>query len=199
MVPPGQQSTGRRTAIADAAITLLAQEGSRRLTHRAVDRYLGMPEGSTSAYFRTRASLIAVAMTRLAELDRADLEQFMAPITTSMDAPSLISAIVEHWTTPEAAPRQLARLELQLESLRNPELAEVLTAQRAEFVDLVRAFVTTAKGATRAAALAPILTALVDGLIIDRLIFPSPSPSAPLDGLTYLLNNQPDTLSPDDS
>src|SRR5262245_52626306 len=61
--------TTRRTDIADAAIAVLAAEGSRGLTHRAVDRYLEIPEGSTSHYYRTRKALLGAAMTRLLELN----------------------------------------------------------------------------------------------------------------------------------
>jgi DNA-binding transcriptional regulator YbjK len=44
----------RRALIADAAISTLARDGMRGLTHRAVDRTAGLPEGSASYYFRTR-------------------------------------------------------------------------------------------------------------------------------------------------
>ncbi|WFR73994.1 TetR family transcriptional regulator [Prescottella defluvii] len=40
----------RTALIADAAVTLIAQQGLRALTHRAVDRAAGIPEGSTSYY-----------------------------------------------------------------------------------------------------------------------------------------------------
>ena len=41
----------RRALIADAAISTLARDGMRGLTHRAVDRAAGLPEGSASYYF----------------------------------------------------------------------------------------------------------------------------------------------------
>ena len=47
----------RRAEIADAAISTLARDGMRGLTHRAVDRAAGLPEGSASYYFRTRQAL----------------------------------------------------------------------------------------------------------------------------------------------
>ena len=40
-------------------MTVLATRGARALTHRAVDRQAGVPAGSTSNVFRTKASLIA--------------------------------------------------------------------------------------------------------------------------------------------
>jgi hypothetical protein len=44
----------RRALIADTAISTLARDGMRGLTHRAVDRAAGLPEGSASYHFRTR-------------------------------------------------------------------------------------------------------------------------------------------------
>lgn len=37
----------RRAAIADAAIDILGEQGSRGLTHRAIDKHLGYAEGTT--------------------------------------------------------------------------------------------------------------------------------------------------------
>lgn len=53
---------------------LLADEGIRGLTHRAVDRKAAMPAGTTSAYFRTRAALLTGLVTRLVQLDQAELQ-----------------------------------------------------------------------------------------------------------------------------
>jgi hypothetical protein len=46
--------------------------GLRRLTHRAVDQAAGLPPGTTSNYARTRAALLTLTLTRIAELDAAD-------------------------------------------------------------------------------------------------------------------------------
>src|SRR6266702_3933391 len=63
----------RQTDIADAAIATLARDGMRGLTHRAVDRAAGLPEGSVSYYFRTRQALLQATAERLAELDAAEV------------------------------------------------------------------------------------------------------------------------------
>ena len=63
----------RRAEIADAAISTLARDGMRGLTHRAVDRAAGLPEGSASYYFRTRQALLQATVERLAELDSTDM------------------------------------------------------------------------------------------------------------------------------
>lgn len=69
----------RRERIADAAITIIAREGMRALTHRAVDRALDLPGGSTSYYFRTRRALIESAVRRLADRSRQEFATTTAP------------------------------------------------------------------------------------------------------------------------
>lgn len=166
------------------------------MTHRAVDRYLNMPEGSTSAYFRTRASLSIAATNRLAELDRASIEHFAELLGNPVGQPNseqLIAAIVDDWTAPQAAPRQLARLELQLEARRSPELADVFAERRTAFLNLAQALVKTSDLSRGEPAdsqlLASALTALVDGLIYDRLLHPRTAltPAKLPEALTYLL------------
>lgn len=60
----------RRTAIADAALEVVARDGLRALTHRAIDSALGYPAGSTSYYFRTKSDLLTAVAARLVELSR---------------------------------------------------------------------------------------------------------------------------------
>ena len=59
----------RRDAIADAAIHLVATQGLRGLTHRAVDAVAGLPPGSTSYYLRTRKALLTACVDRMLALD----------------------------------------------------------------------------------------------------------------------------------
>lgn len=61
----------RRTAVADAALEVVAAEGMKGLTHRAVDAAAGAPAGTTSNYFRSRAALVAAVAARLEERDLA--------------------------------------------------------------------------------------------------------------------------------
>ncbi|MDA2893348.1 hypothetical protein PDG61_20710 [Mycolicibacterium sp. BiH015] len=175
----GTSTGSRRSAIADAAIAVLATSGSRGLTHRAIDRQLGLAEGSTSAYLRTRASLFIAATARLAELDRAaldDLHRRLRAGGVDITPAHVVAAIVDDWTTPQAAPRQLARIELQLEATRNPEVAEALATQRLTFLGLAHTTLRAwrdADGVQNADppdAVAGVLIALVDGLIADRLL-----------------------------
>ncbi|WP_448005768.1 TetR/AcrR family transcriptional regulator [Agromyces bauzanensis] len=61
----------RRTAVADAALEVVAADGMKGLTHRAVDAAAGVPPGTTSNHFRTREALVAAVAERLEERDLA--------------------------------------------------------------------------------------------------------------------------------
>lgn len=60
--------------IADSAIEVVAREGIRALTHRAVDSEAGLPSGSTSYYCRTRAQLLTLTVDRVVSLLRGFVE-----------------------------------------------------------------------------------------------------------------------------
>lgn len=64
----------RRRDLCDAAIQLLADDGAKGVSHLKVDRKAGVPDGTTSFYFRTRSALLRAVAERLAELDLADLQ-----------------------------------------------------------------------------------------------------------------------------
>nr|WP_212763585.1 TetR family transcriptional regulator [Gordonia araii] len=60
--------------IGESAIRLISRDGVRALTHRAVDREAGLPEGSTSYHARTRGALLEIIVGRLAEKATADAQ-----------------------------------------------------------------------------------------------------------------------------
>ncbi|MES9538807.1 TetR family transcriptional regulator [Actinomadura sp. NPDC000600] len=161
----------RREELADAAITTLAEAGMRGLTHRAVDKAAGLPEGSCSYYFRTRQALLQAAVERLEQVDTAELTA--RPALSGADAPGhegvaeAAAHLVEHWTT-AGRERMLARYELALEATRRPELRTVLVRAGARSRQLAEAML-TAIGAPAPAVQAPLLVAYLDGLIFDHL------------------------------
>lgn len=115
----------RRAVIGDAAITLLAEQGMRGLTHRAVDRQAELPTGSTSYYARTRAALLELTINRMAELDEADAGSRAESADDGLEAltEELTGYLRRALTT--GRKRALARYEFALEATRRPELREV--------------------------------------------------------------------------
>ncbi|WP_308250309.1 TetR/AcrR family transcriptional regulator [Sphaerisporangium fuscum] len=152
------------------AIGLLAAKGMRGLTHRAVDRAAGLPEGSTSYYFRTRQALLQAAVERLAEHTAAEVAALRRRLQVSAGGrEGLVEAVawlVGEWLT-TSRDRQLARYELSLEATRRPELRQVLVANRAHLRDLVTGLL-DASGIRDADLWAGDLVAYADGLLLGR-------------------------------
>ncbi|MDI2033082.1 TetR/AcrR family transcriptional regulator [Paenarthrobacter nitroguajacolicus] len=74
----------RRTQLADAALAVVAAQGLKGLTHRAVDAQAGVAVGTTSNYFRNRAALVAAAVDRVEELDTLLLQEGRMELPTSV-------------------------------------------------------------------------------------------------------------------
>lgn len=83
----------RRTLIADSAIEVVARDGVRALTHRAVDSEAGLPSGSTSYYCRTRAQLITLTANRLISLLRGFVEVSGIQQLASSDADDVLEML----------------------------------------------------------------------------------------------------------
>jgi DNA-binding transcriptional regulator YbjK len=170
---PDDQSQERRVRMADAALKLLAREGARGLSHRAIDAELGLASGSTSYYFRTRAALQLAAAERLLELDAADAER------VTPDAEGL-AGLLGRWLTPEGRTRSLARMELLLAAARDPSL-DFMRGARKRFLRAAEAALRTGNGANdspQALAKSAIsLIALMDGLTLHGLVSGELSPS----------------------
>lgn len=63
----------RPQIIADAAIRLLSENGTRSLSHRRVDAEAGLPIGSTVNLAPTRADLLLMAARRLADISMQEV------------------------------------------------------------------------------------------------------------------------------
>jgi AcrR family transcriptional regulator len=166
----------RRAAIADAALAVLEAEGGRGLTHRAVDRRAGLPQGSTSNYFPTREALLEAGLQRLVELERPAVRAMEALVPGGPYAPreaaELLAAHIQPWLEPDSAPLAIARHELFLEARRRPEFQLALDAVHRGYVALAAELLPVA-GCSDPRAHAPQLLALLDGLILQALFQPS--------------------------
>jgi DNA-binding transcriptional regulator YbjK len=129
----------RRRDLCDAAIQLLADDGAKGLSHLKVDRKAGVPDGTTSFYFRTRSALLRAAAERSAELDLAEL-QAIADSSDSGEnfAPSRLSQVVIQAGSDPQLYRTRARYELTMQATRDPALAAILQQATDEFTKLHR-------------------------------------------------------------
>ncbi|GAA4868828.1 TetR/AcrR family transcriptional regulator [Saccharopolyspora cebuensis] len=122
------QRGNRRELLADAAIEVLAREGGRGLTHRAVDREAGVPEGTAKNYHPTRSALFRAIARQMSERHVASLRELAehAPAElTPDDVAALYAAMLRRMTT-SARAHFLALFELHLEAVRDAEVRAAL-------------------------------------------------------------------------
>ena len=130
----------RRRDLCDAAIQLLADDGAKGLSHLKVDRKAGVPDGTTSFYFRTRSALLRAVAERLAELDLASLQSVAdsADRRVGNPSPSRLSQVVIQAGSEPQFSRTKARYELTMQATRDPALAAILQQATDGFTKLHR-------------------------------------------------------------
>ena len=128
----------RRRELCDAAIQVLAEQGSRGLTHQQVDRSASLPDGTTSYYYRTRAALLQGVGSRVAEIDTENLRSITADATRSATPFGRLAQLVMIQADGPGLLLNRARLELMLAATRDPEIADRSATFEARIVTLAR-------------------------------------------------------------
>ena len=159
----------RRRVLADAGLRVLAAQGARGLTHRAVDAEAAVPAGTASNYFRSRDALLGALGERIMERFAPD-ETIVAGLAAREPSRDLfvdyLRYIVERTTRHPDLTRAL--IELRLEAARRPGLAEILGGTlRRGYRDDVAFHATT--GLPGGAFEIALLHYAVDGLLLDML------------------------------
>jgi DNA-binding transcriptional regulator YbjK len=162
----------RRQALVDAAIEVLAEQGARGLTFRAVDAQAAVPAGTSSNYFSSRDDLMTQAGARVYERLTPDPATLARSLTGPRDRGRVLDLVQELTHRIEAyRPGYLALLELRLEATRRPALREVLTRTvRADLEQNVAYYLDT--GLPGDATTAVLLYLAINGLIVERLTLP---------------------------
>ncbi|WP_329234201.1 MULTISPECIES: TetR family transcriptional regulator [unclassified Streptomyces] len=167
-----RRNDARRASLVDASIEVLAREGARGLTFRAVDAEAAVPTGTASNYFANRDDLLTQAAARVYERlqpDEATVErQRSAPRdreTYTVLMRELIGRISAFRTG------YLALLELRLESTRRPALRAVLTEQVRADVEANVAY-HEASGLPGDATAVRLLILTFNWLIVEQLTLP---------------------------
>lgn len=167
-----EELTPRRREILAAATTVLAQLGNRGLTHRAVDREAGLPEGSSSAYYRSRSALLGALGDFVADRLAADVEALGGRLATCPGdherAVAEVSRLFSRWL--DQPDLLAARLELTVAATRDPELAQRFALWRDDLVAMVDAVL--AGAGKDGGASAQTLVAALDGVLLASLLLP---------------------------
>lgn len=162
----------RRSTLADAGIRVLAEEGARGLTHRAVDAAAGTPRGTASNYFPTRGDLISALVDRIAERLAPEPEATPALADRRGDRARFtdyVRDVVHRLSTDRHVP--IALFELRLEAARRPDVAAALGAWRQRAFEDDVAFNDEA-GLPGGKADIALLHYAIDGLMLDALTVP---------------------------
>ncbi|GAA3021963.1 TetR/AcrR family transcriptional regulator [Kitasatospora albolonga] len=167
-----RRNEGRRAALVDAAIEVLAAEGARGLTFRAVDAAAAVPPGTASNYFANRDDLLTQAGARVYERLQPD-EETVARQRAAKPDRETYAALMRELVGRVSAFRTgyLALLELRLEATRRPGLRDVLTERVRADVD---ANVTyhEASGLPGDAEAVRLLYLAFNWLIVEQLTLP---------------------------
>lgn len=122
-----RQNAARRTQLLNAAIELLAREGARGLSYRALDAETNLPTGTASNYFRSRNELLGQVAQHIHT--RLQPEEGWLNQTLQMPSgPELLTELLQNLVQRVLTQRSvyLALLELRLEATRHPELQAAL-------------------------------------------------------------------------
>jgi AcrR family transcriptional regulator len=124
---------------------LLADDGARGLSHLKVDRAAGVPDGTTSFYYRTKSALLHGIADRIAELDLAALAAVVSATANSAgqspQGPQQVSRLataVFNASREPALSRTKARIELSLHADRDPALAAKIQVYFERFQEMIR-------------------------------------------------------------
>ncbi|MGK5637486.1 TetR/AcrR family transcriptional regulator [Streptomyces sp. URMC 126] len=162
----------RRAALVDAAIEVLAAEGARGLTFRAVDNEAAVPAGTASNYFANRDDLLTQAGARVYERLQPDEATIARQRAAGRDRESyteLMREVVGRVASFRTG--YLALLELRLEATRRPKLREILTERVRADIDANLAY-HEASGLPGDATAVKLLIATLNWLIVEQLTLP---------------------------
>lgn len=122
-------------------LRVLAEEGSKGLSHRRVDREAGLPIGSTVHHAPMRSDLFAIAANRLNEMTMSDLRDFKAELKESGDftPQSLAHRMVELWRR-SIQPDHFYRLRAEMAVLYSQEYQNDVSGVFLPQLDEIRKF-----------------------------------------------------------
>lgn len=185
-----KKNVERRAALADGGLHVLARDGARGLTHRAVDAAAGVPQGTTSNYFPTRDGLIGGLVSRIGERLTPD-PAVHASLAEREPGRDLFADHLRDIVRRLLADRDvtLALLELRLEAARKPSVAETLGAWISAGFEADVTFNADAQLPAGRSEVA-LFHYAIDGLILDQLtvqIDPNVSLDAVVDELVERL------------
>jgi TetR/AcrR family transcriptional regulator, regulator of biofilm formation and stress response len=197
-IKPGvttDRGRARRTAILDAALAVVARDGTGAVTHRAVAKIARVPLAATTYYFASRDELLLEAFRHLTARRMEALDAAFAILPEKMSvevaAAGWAHALAELLETEPA--RVVAEFEMHLESCRRPQLRAVHAQWEAKAMEYFTAGM-KAIGSRKPVPDAALVLAVLTGLEIGEIV--NPTPHAERDLLAPLLRRLLHALVP---
>ncbi|MGW0283712.1 TetR/AcrR family transcriptional regulator [Streptomyces sp. NPDC003236] len=162
----------RRAALVDAGVAVLAREGARGLTFRAVDGEAGVPTGTASNYFTSRDDLLRQIDARLHVRLAPDPKVLESLLAGPRDR-ALVAAFMRDLLDRATRDRTgyLALFEMRLEATRRPELRASFTASLRRDLEQGMEFHRTA-GLPGGDETVAVLYLAMLGLLLEHLTLP---------------------------
>lgn len=166
-------TAARQEVLLRSAIVVVGRAGMRGLTHRAVDREAGMPEGTCSVYYRTRLALLTALSEYVAQALHADVRALGAslpsPAADEGIEPAIEATIAMLLRWSEHPDLIVTMSELALEAGRTPSLSEPIVAWRTNLTDIVESIVCRVEK-TSPRLRAEAIVASLDGVVLSGLL-----------------------------
>lgn len=182
-------TAARQQHLLEAAIEVVGESGLRGLTHRAVDRRAGLPEGTCSVYYRTRLALLTALTDHVAQRLTGDVDQLAARLVAqgALDPQRSTHEAAEllvRWSRSPALVMTI--IELSLEAARTPSLQESVQRWRDRLSQIVQTIV-ECSGKPNPAVRAQVVVSSMEGLVLAAINLPDRSRAAYLRETTELL------------
>jgi DNA-binding transcriptional regulator YbjK len=159
--------TPTKLRVLEAAVELLGTEGLRALTHARVDEQAGLPKGSTSNYFRTRAQLVTGVSNWISERELTEADDMATAPHSAADLVETLAAGIDFLTGPNRS-MTAARLTLFMEANHNADIRAAVSQTRNVMEhSIVAAMARLGAADPYAAGLA--LMACCEGIILHRI------------------------------
>ena len=170
--PVQARSEDRRKALIDAVVRLLAREGAKGVTHRAVAREAGASHGLVRYYFKTSDDMMSAALKSFME------RQVAATVALSSQVPPGQGDMIWHLAAAYLSNRleygregEIARYELFLHATRNEALRPALEEWAEVYLSLFETEY-QARGLNDARGRAVRILYIINGMMLHQLATP---------------------------
>ncbi len=173
IVPMQPRGERRRATLLDATLRVIARDGPAAASHRAVAAEAGVPLGSTTYYFESREHMLLAALRHAADAEVSRIERRVHELDAGRLDPAGWRRAVVDWALQEVSSQRahllIARHQLRLEALRNPELRAVYGTWTGASLALVETLLRRA-GSPYPEVDAAVLVAAIDGVTLNAIV-----------------------------